>query len=142
MHTHQLQLACQRLLPVSLDLLQLQKKETLLHHQWDDPTEEEHEEDLREDERCARWEAQAVSQFVPPRMIVRPFSRRRPVVVCLSRDVPATAKRDIVNQLEHDLPGLAVHFDNDDHMGLRVDDLQQALSARYGPAIIRFVCAH
>lgn len=64
-------------------------------------------------------------------MIARPFQRPRPVVICLSRDVPGTAKRKIVHQLESDLPGLTIHIDNERNMGLHVGDLQQALSLRY-----------
>lgn len=111
--------------------MQLQREETVLPHEWDDPTEEEREEDIREDEQCARREAEAAMQFVQPAMIVRPFQRPRPVVVCLSRDVPATAKKNIVQRFEHDLPGLAIHIDDDRKMGLQVNELQQALSNRY-----------
>lgn len=72
------------------------------------------------------------AQFVPTAMFVRPFQRARPVVVCLSRDVPAAAKKNIVQQFERDLPGLALHIDEEKNMGLHVGNLQQALSARYG----------
>lgn len=53
------------------------------------------------------------------------------MVVCLSRDVPGTAKRTIVQQLESDLPGLTIHVDDEKNMGLHVGSLQQALSQRY-----------
>lgn len=111
--------------------MQLHKEETVSPHEWDDATEEEREEDLREDEQCARWEASAATQFVAPAMIARPFQRPRPMVICLSRDVPGTAKRRIVQQLESDLPGLTIHIDDERNMSLHVGDLQQALSLRY-----------
>lgn len=118
-------------------LSQLQKEETVLPHEWDNPTEEEWEEDLREDEQCARWEALAATQFVPSAMIARPFQRPRPIVLCLSRDLPGTAKRNIVKQLESDLPGLTIHIDEERNMGLHVGDLQQALSIRSGWIFVR-----
>ena len=121
-----------------LSLSQLQKEETLLPHEWDDPTEEEREEDLREDEQCARREAQAATQFVPSAIIARPFQRPRPIVLCLSRDLPGTAKKKIVTQLESDLPGMTIHIDEENSMGLHIGDLQQALSIRYGWKL--FVC--
>lgn len=97
---------------------------------WDEPTEEEREEDLYEDMYCARLEAEAATRFVRPEMLVRPFERPRPVIVCLSRDVPGTAKSRISRQLDQHLPGLTVHIDNENSMGLDVGDLQHALSAR------------
>ncbi|CAM9212025.1 unnamed protein product [Ectocarpus sp. 13 AM-2016] len=109
---------------------ELQKEETVLPHEWDDPSEEEREEDLREDEQCARYEAQAATQFVPSAMIVRPFQRPRPIVICLSRDLPGSAKTKLVKQLESDLPGLTIHMDEERNMGLHVGDLQRALSIR------------
>lgn len=116
----------------SVVFLQLQKEETVLPHEWDDPTEEEREEDLREDEQCARWENETANLFVSNAMIRRPFERPRPVVLCLSRDVPESAKKSIVKRLEHDLPGLTIHIDEEDDMGLNASDLQQALSVRCG----------
>lgn len=109
---------------------QLQKEETVFPREWDTPTEQEREEDLREDENIARWEAQTAAQFLPPAMIVRPFQRPRPVIVCLSRDVPAAAKLNIVSRLQHDLSGVILNIDKQTDMGLHVRDLQQALSAR------------
>lgn len=114
--------------------MKLHKEETVLPHEWDDASEEEREEDLREDEQCARWEAHAATQFVPSAMIARPFQRPRPMVICISRDVPGTAKRKIVRHLESDLPGLTIHIDDERNMGLQIGDLQQALSIRYGYA--------
>lgn len=116
-----------QLLPV---LAQLQSEEAVLPRDWDDPTQEEREEDLLEDEQCARREAEAATQFIPPAVLVRPFKRPRPVVICLSRDVPAAAKENIVRRFESDLPGLTVHIDKEENMGLHVGDLQQALSVR------------
>lgn len=115
--------------------MQLQKEENVLPREWDTPTEEEREEDLREDENIARWEAQTASQFLPPAMIVRTFQRPRPIIVCLSRDVPAAAKLNIVNRLQHDLSGAILHIDKQTDMGLHVRDLQQALSARCGETL-------
>lgn len=112
--------------------MQLQKEETVFPREWDIPTEEEREEDLREDEKIARWEAQTAAQFLPPALILRPFQRPRPVIVCLSRDVPAAAKLNIVSRLQHDLSGAILNIDNSTDMGLHVRDLQQALSARCG----------
>lgn len=110
--------------------MQLQHEENLLSHTWDEPTEEEHEEDMREDERCARWEAEAAARFVPPTMLARPFDRPRSVIVCIGRDVPEFAEKRIIQRLEQDLPGLMVHIDHVTDMGLCVDDLQHALAAR------------
>lgn len=112
-------------------LSQLHKEETVLPHEWDDATEEEREEDLREDEQCARWEAHAATQFVPPAMIARSFQRPRPMLICLSRDIPGTAKTKIIQQLESDLPDLTININDERNMGLHVGDLQQALSLRY-----------
>ncbi|CAN0540717.1 unnamed protein product, partial [Ectocarpus sp. 12 AP-2014] len=109
---------------------ELQKEETVLPHEWDDPSEEEREEDLREDEQCARYEAQAATQFVPSATIVRPFQRPRPIVICLSRDLPGSAKTKLVQQLESDLPGFTIHMDEERNVGLHVGDLQRALSIR------------
>lgn len=102
----------------------------MLLHEWGEPTEEEREEDLREDEQCARREAEAAAQFVPSAMLVRPFKRPRPVIICLSRDVPLAAKENIVRRFESDLPGMTVYIDAENNMGLHVGDLQQALSVR------------
>lgn len=124
----------------SLHLSQLQKEETVLPREWDTPAEEEREEDLREDEKVARWEAQTAAQFLPPAMIVRPFQRPRPVIVCLSRDVPAAAKQNIISRLQHHLAGVILHIDKQTDMGLHVRDLQQALSARCGGRLQR-LCA-
>lgn len=65
-------------------------------------------------------------------MIARPFQRPRPIILCLSRDLPGTAKKNIVTQLESDLPGLTIHIDEERNMGLHLGDLQQALSIRSG----------
>lgn len=103
--------------------------EGILHfNDWENPTEEEN---LREDELCAPQEADETSRFVPSSMLSRPFHRRRPMIICFSRDVPRTAKNKIVDQLEQDLPGLTMHIDDEDSMGLPVEDLLAALSARY-----------
>ncbi|CAN0145147.1 unnamed protein product [Scytosiphon promiscuus] len=105
-------------------------KETVLPHEWDDPSEEEREEDVREDELCARRELEAATQFVPPTMILRPFNRPRPIVICLSRDLPAAAKKNVLKELLVDLPGLIIHTDKVESMGLHIGDLQQAISTR------------
>lgn len=110
--------------------LQLQREETVLSHMWDEPSEEEREEDINEDERYARLEAEAASRFIRPDMLRRPFERPRPVVICLARDVPGEARDRIVRQLDQDLPGLTVHIDDTNNMGLDIGDLQNALSAR------------
>ncbi|CAM9286095.1 unnamed protein product, partial [Hapterophycus canaliculatus] len=115
---------------VPLICLQIQREETVLPHEWDDPSEEEREEDLREDEKCARRESQAATQFVPPATIARPFQRPRPIVICLCRGLPAAARKHISKQLQSDLPGLTIHIDRENNMGLHVGDLQQALSIR------------
>ena len=117
--------------------MQLQKEETVSTREWDTPTEEEREEDLQEDEKIARWEARTAAQFLPPAMIVRRFQRPRPVIVCLSRDVPAAAKLSIVSRLQHDLSGMILNIDKQTDMGLHVRDLQQALSARYARTLHR-----
>lgn len=109
---------------------QLQREETILLNAWDEPTEEEREEDMREDEQCARWEAEAAVQFIPLGMLVRPFQRPRPIIICVSRDVPAVAKKQITRRLGIDLPGPTIHIDNEKNMGLHIGDLQQALTAR------------
>lgn len=97
---------------------------------WDEPTEEEREEDLHEDMYCARVEAESATQFIRPQMLARPFERPRPVIVCLSRDVPGIAKSRIAHQLDQHLPGLTLHIDNQNNMGLDVGQLQRALSDR------------
>lgn len=110
--------------------LQIQREESVLPHEWDDPSEEEREEDLREDEQCARRELQAATQFLSPAMISRPFQRPRPIVICLCRDLPAAAKGNISKKIQSDLPGLTIHIDKEKNMGLHVGDFQQALSSR------------
>lgn len=71
---------------------------------------------------------------MPTSMLSRPFHRRRPVIICFSRDVPRTAKNNIVDQLEQDLPGLT-HIDDEESMGLPIEDLLAALSATYDCAL-------
>lgn len=119
-----------------LKLYQLQREETTLPHAWDEPTEEEREEDVREDAHCARLEAEASTRCVPLEMLVRPFQRPTPIIICVGRDVPAAAKSCITRQMDQDLPGLTVHIDVEIDMGLPLATLQQALSARCGRSFL------
>lgn len=96
---------------------------------YEDPTAEEHFDEVQEDDVCAKTEAGKAGVHLPQQILARPFHRPQPVLLCLSRDVPAKAKEKLVRQLEDDLPGLTIHIDRADDMGLRVDDLQRAFSA-------------
>jgi hypothetical protein len=74
---------------------------------WDDPTAEELEEYVKEDQAAALAEEIAMSSCVTPDALLPP-TRHRPVLVCFSRDVPAVAKQKLRAQLDFDLPGFFI----------------------------------
>ncbi|CAM9513235.1 unnamed protein product, partial [Discosporangium mesarthrocarpum] len=110
---------------------QIQREETVSPHEWDEPTAEEYEEDMHEDAQCALLEMERMKQFVREEILSRPFERPKPLVVCVSRDVPSEAKQSILQRMFADLPGLMMHIDDERSMGLHLDTIQKSLSARY-----------
>ncbi|CAM9112072.1 unnamed protein product, partial [Choristocarpus tenellus] len=114
----------------SAEKAEMQSK-TRIPQEWDNPTLEEYEEDVREDEKCAQEELEMKQQYVPQSILTRPFGRPRPFVICISRDVPAIAKKNMVERLVKDLPGLTMHLDEETSFGLHLNNIQKALSARY-----------
>ena len=84
---------------------------------WDAATEDEAVEAAREDEAKAREEQARMKAFVADALVHRRAPRPRPLLVMISRDVPAAAKRRIVAQLSAELQGMFVRVDMTDDRG-------------------------
>ncbi|GMI41685.1 hypothetical protein TeGR_g13922 [Tetraparma gracilis] len=101
---------------------------------WDTATETELEEDRREDEVMAQEEMEKMKEFVSVEILDNKAERPRPLLVCISRDVPMVGKAKLLSQILSDFEGMFVRVSLSENQGVDVRAFQAALDA--GSSII------
>jgi hypothetical protein len=94
------------------------------------PSEAELEEEKAVDEHEAMLARFKKKMFIPEAAIRAPIERARPVLVCLSRDLPAHAKEKIHREMTVSMPGLFISLDLETNMGLDVIAMQSVLDCK------------
>ena len=94
------------------------------------PTEAELEEERLEDEKEAQEERFAKQMFVAHKVLFDAPTRKRPVIIAFSRDVPGFTKEKIISEITSHIPGLFVRLDEDHNMGIDVHAMQEVFDAK------------
>ena len=81
---------------------------------WPREGEEEQAADRAEDVMCKAQEAELERQYVPADLLLAYRKRPRPVVLAVARDVPALAKKRMIDRLMADFPSLFVRINAPD----------------------------
>ncbi|RYH20766.1 hypothetical protein EON65_22485, partial [archaeon] len=94
------------------------------------PTEQELEEERLENEEEAKQERRKHMQFLPDSVLHSAPTRPRPVIIALSRDLPAQAKKKIYQHLVTSMPGTFVYLNAEVNFGLDVQAIQTVFDAK------------
>lgn len=113
----------------------------LMNKEYNLPSEAELQQERVEDEEEARREKARLTQYVPDHLLqpIIPNSRLNPMVICISKDVPAFSQRKLLEELTRLLPGLFVTLEVDAPYGIDRASMQAVLTA--GSSIIMSVDA-
>lgn len=94
------------------------------------PSDEEMLEEREEDDKEAQMEREKLLQFLPDAAMQPTVHRKRPALVCLSRDLPAYAKARIHAEMQVMMPGLFVTLNIEDNMGFDLLAMQAILDSK------------
>ena len=89
-------------------------------------------EERAEDEKEAKRNLLRLQQSLPDHLVTPPSAKKRitPVVIALSRDVPAYAKDKIVQEVMRLMPGRFDVLDIEEYFGVDTVAMQQVLVAK------------
>ncbi|CAM9224005.1 unnamed protein product, partial [Ectocarpus fasciculatus] len=94
------------------------------------PSQAEMQEERHEDDLQAKAERLKKRQYVPNEVLFDAPARPRPLILAFGRDCSAFAKNKIIYETRRSMPGIFVHLDIPEKMGLDLAQMQDVLDAR------------
>ena len=94
------------------------------------PSDAEMQEERKEDEIESQLERLKTKQFLPDNITKVPFNRPRPIIVALGLDLPAYARKRILERITGAMPGVFVSLSIEKNMGLDVKVMQTVLDSK------------